>query len=155
AAFTCDYFFLLPFHSLSVSATDLPLLVLFLLVSLFINVLNERLQAKIKFTVKQKDDLATLNAMTAAIGASLDLATVLHTLTQGLRERLRIPGGLLLLPDENGARFTLAEVWGFPVRELPVARASTLQGAFSALDTPKQGQLPPFALPNDALAKAL
>lgn len=45
SALVCDYFFLPPYHSLAVASSDVPLLVLFLLVALLINGLSERLQA--------------------------------------------------------------------------------------------------------------
>jgi PAS domain S-box-containing protein len=44
SALLCDYFFLTPFHSLAVARSDLPLLVLFVLVALLINGLSERLR---------------------------------------------------------------------------------------------------------------
>jgi PAS domain S-box-containing protein len=44
SALTCDYFFLLPLHSLAIARDDVPLLILFLLGSLLMNGLGERLR---------------------------------------------------------------------------------------------------------------
>jgi PAS domain S-box-containing protein len=46
SALTCDYFFLAPYHSFSVAASDLPLLVLFIAAALLINGLSGRLRAQ-------------------------------------------------------------------------------------------------------------
>ena len=45
SALVCDYFFLLPLHSLAVAGGDVPLLILFVVGSLLINGLSERLSA--------------------------------------------------------------------------------------------------------------
>jgi len=46
SALTCDYFFLTPYHSFTVAASDLPLLVLFIVAALLINGLSGRLRAQ-------------------------------------------------------------------------------------------------------------
>ena len=46
SALTCDYFFLAPIHSFTVAASDLPLLLLFIIAAVFINGLSGRLRAQ-------------------------------------------------------------------------------------------------------------
>jgi PAS domain S-box-containing protein len=48
SALACDFFFLRPLHTLIVSRTDFPLLLLFLVVAVLINLLSERLHAETK-----------------------------------------------------------------------------------------------------------
>ncbi|HLK56359.1 MAG TPA: DUF4118 domain-containing protein [Chthonomonadaceae bacterium] len=57
SALLCDYFFLTPYHSLSVARSDLPLLVLFLLVALLINGLSARLRAATQVADRRFHDL--------------------------------------------------------------------------------------------------
>jgi signal transduction histidine kinase len=117
SALTCDYFFLPPSHSLRLTGSDLSLMVVFIVVALLINALTGRLQAGTRAADRRfqivAQELSTLNSITAAVSSSLELPIVLANLQKQLVEQLDIPGGCILLCDDED-RFRLASAWGLP-----------------------------------------
>jgi PAS domain S-box-containing protein len=78
-----------------------------------------------------KDELAALNGITSAVGASLDLPTVIGTLERELSDRLGVTSGFLLLDDIVSGDFRLAASWGEPEsmpRLLQAAGSGTGEG---------------------------
>jgi PAS domain S-box-containing protein len=75
--------------------------------------ISERKRAAEELSAR-KDELATLNSITAAVSTSLELSAVLAALKAQLTEQLAIPGGCILLVNEADDRLTLQESWGTP-----------------------------------------
>jgi signal transduction histidine kinase len=59
-------------------------------------------------------ELASLNAITAAVSSSLELSEVLVAFKQRLAEELDVPGGAIFFRDEVNDQFYLEDSWGLP-----------------------------------------
>lgn len=145
AALTFSFFFLTPLHSVFVSREDLPLMILFLLVALLINVLSERLRAETRELAVIRDELLALNGILAAMNASLDMKAVTTTLRRQLTEHLGMPGGLLFLPGNEGGSLCLESGWGMP-EGTPERMAGPLEAAFAAPSPLREQNVPGEAL---------
>ena len=63
---------------------------------------------------QQNRELAILNAIPAAVSASLDLPEVLLVLKQQLSQQLGVPGGIIFTYEQPKDEFRLEESWGLP-----------------------------------------
>ncbi len=63
---------------------------------------------------QQNRELAILNAIPAAVSASLDLSEVLLVLKQQLSQQLGVPGGIIFTYEQSKDEFRLEESWGLP-----------------------------------------
>ncbi len=78
---------------------------------------------------RRNQELAVLNAVTAAVSSFLELPEVLATLQRQLAERLHVPGGCIFFYDEAVDRLDLQTGWGLPRAILDQFRAFPVSGS--------------------------
>jgi PAS domain S-box-containing protein len=82
-----------------------------------LNDITERKQAEANIR-QRNQELEILNTITSAISTTLDLSTVLSTLSTLLLERLEIQGGAVFFREEKGTDLILQAHWGLPSKVL-------------------------------------